>query len=143
TAEQFTAQTQLFHKAGLYVWTSLVLGYPEETPDTIQNTFDCCRQNGIYPSAGYLLPQPGSAMYTYAVEKGFVIDEEDYLLKMGDRQDLRLNMTSMADEDFEQHVVAGLRKCNELLGLGLKEENLVKTQYYRAGGETPKVSASS
>ncbi|MDR3560122.1 MAG: radical SAM protein [Negativicutes bacterium] len=131
TVDQFSTQTKLFHKAGLAVFTSLVLGYPEETPETIRKTFDCCIENKIYPSAGFLLPQPGSSMYDYAIQNGYIVDEEDYLLKMGDRQDLRINMTSMTDEEFENHVRDGLRKCNEAFGLGLKEENLIKTQRYR------------
>lgn len=132
TIEQFSRQTELLHKAGLTVWTSLVLGYPQETPETIKKTFDCCIQNKIYPSSGYLLPQPGSGMYNYAIKNGFIKDEEDYLLKMGDRQDLRINLTSMGDEEFSLYVLAGLKRCNDDLGLGLKEEQLIKTQYYRA-----------
>jgi len=132
TVEQFSKQTQLFHKAGLTVWTSLVLGYPQETPETIRKTFECCIQNKIYPSTGYLLPQPGSAMYDYAVKNGFIIDEEEFLTMMGDRQDLRINMTSMSDTEFEEHVLKWLKKCNEELNVGLKDDQLIKTQYFRA-----------
>lgn len=132
TVEQFTKQTELFHRAGLAVWTSLVLGYPQETPETIKKTFDCCIQNRIYPSVGYLLPQPGSQMYDWAIKNGFIKDEEGYLIKMGDRQDLRLNMTSMTNDEFQQHVIDGLKRCNEALKLGLKEDMLIKTLHYRA-----------
>lgn len=132
TSDSFSRQTQLFHKAGMPVVTSLVLGYPQETPETIRRTFDCCIENRIYPSAGYLLPQPGSKMYDYAREHGFIRDEEEYLLLMGDRQDLRVNMTSIPDEEFERHVLEGLKRCNRILDVGLDEENLIKTQYYRS-----------
>lgn len=130
--EQFSRQTQLFQKAGIQPVTSLVLGYPQETPDTIKKTFDFCIENRIYPSAGYLLPQPGSRLYGYAVEHDFIRDEEEYLLKMGDRQDLRLNMTKMSDEEFEKHVFDGLKRCNEEMGIGLKDEELIKYLYYRS-----------
>ena len=131
TPEQFSKQTQLLHKAGLAAWTSLVFGYPQETPDTIKKTFDCCIENRVYPSAGYLLPQPGSQMYSYAVEHGFIPDEEEYLLSLGDRQDLRLNMTQMTDDEFESYVVNGLNRCNQELNIGLEEEQLIKSQYYK------------
>ncbi|MBT0663918.1 radical SAM protein [Geobacter pelophilus] len=130
--EQFERQTELFHKAGLAVYTSLVFGFPEETPETIKKTFDCCVKCQIYPSGGYLLPQPGSKMYDYAVEHGFIVDEEDYLLSLGDRQDLRLNMTTMQDDELERCVMEGLRECNERLNLGLKDEELIKSTYYRS-----------
>lgn len=132
TVEQFSKQTELFHRAGLTVWTSLVLGYPQETPETIRKTFDCCIQNKIYPSVGYLLPQPGSSMYDYALKHGFINDQEDFLMKMGDRQDLTLNMTLMGDEELQRHVIEGLSRCNEALKIGLDKNQLVKTQHYRA-----------
>lgn len=133
TIEQFTFQTQLFHKAGIPVWTSLVFGYPQETPETIRATIDCCIQNQIYPSAGYLLPFPGSEMYQYALDHGFIDrkNEEEYLLKLGDRQDLRLNMTHMSDEVFERTIKEELNRCNKILNIGLTEDKLTKTQYYR------------
>lgn len=132
TTDQFSRQTELLHKAGLAVYTSLVFGYPQETPETIKSTFDCCIKNRIYPSSGYLLPQPGSPMYDYAVEAGLIGDEEEYLLAMGDRQDLRINMTNMPDDIFTEAVVDGLKRCNEILHVGLKEEELLRTTYYRS-----------
>ena len=132
TVEQFSRQTRLFHQAGIHVVTSLVFGYPQETPESIRKTFDCCIENRIYPSAGYLLPQPGSVMYDYAVKRGLIGEEEEYLLKMGDRQDLRLNMTKMSDQDLEKHVLEGLKRCNDELKVGLQYEELMKTTYYRS-----------
>jgi len=129
--EQFARQTELLRKAGLATMTSLVIGYPQETPETIKKTMECCIDNRIYPSSGYLLPQPGSGMYDYAIEHGFIEDEEDYLLMMNDRQDLRLNMTTMGDEEMENCVTEGLKRCNEVLGVGLDPDKLIKTQYYR------------
>lgn len=132
TVGKFSRQTRLLQKAGLATLTSLVLGYPQETPETIRKSFDCCIENNIYPSVGYLLPQPGSDMYDYAVDHGFIKDEEEYLLKMGDRQDLRLNMTRMTDDEFETNVVQGLKRCNDVLGIGLKESELIKTLHFRS-----------
>ncbi len=132
TVDQFVKTTELVHGAGITPVTSLVIGYPQETVDTICDTFKVCADNRIYPSAGFLLPQPGSVMYDYAVNNGFITDEEDYLLRMGDRQDLRINMTTMSDTEMEDAVLKGLRMCNETLNLNLREENLIKTQYYRS-----------
>ncbi len=127
----FSRQTSLLHKARIPVWTSIVLGYPQETHETINKTFDCCIANGIYPSTGYLLPLPGSSMYRYAREHKFIKDEEEYLLTMGERQDLRINMTAMPDEEFRETVMKELKRCNDALNIGLESENLIKTKYYR------------
>jgi len=133
TVEQFTFQTNLFHEAGLTVWTSLVFGFPQESPQTIRNTMDCCIQNGFFPSAGYLLPFPGSEIFEWARENGFIDkdDEESYLLTLGDRQDLRINLTSMSNAEFESILKSELDRANKELGLNLQCEDLTKTQYYR------------
>lgn len=132
TPEQFLTQTRLLKKAGLVPWTSLVLGYPQETCESIKKTFDCCIKGGVSPSVGYLLPQPGSVMYDYARENGFIPDEEEYLLAMGDRQDLRLNMTSLGDEEFVNCVEENTIRCSRELGLHVPEENPLKTMFYRS-----------
>ena len=134
TVDEFSYQTGLFHRAGIPVTTSLVLGFPQETPETIRKTFDCCIENRIYPSSGYLLPQPGSKMYDYALDHGFISkeNEEEYLLTMGDRQDLRLNMTGMSDDEFEANVLEGLERCNKELKIGLSRDELIKTKHYRS-----------
>ena len=131
TVEQFARTAKLFYQAGITPETSVVIGYPMETVDTIRNTFLCCAENKIYPSTGYLLPQPGSVMYDYACDNGFIGDEEEYLLQMGDRQDLRINMTQMSNDEMERAVKEGLEYCNKALGIGLDEEHLIKMQYYR------------
>ncbi len=131
TVEDFARTARLFYQAGITPRTSLVIGYPMETVDTIRDTFQVCEDCKIYPSTGFLLPQPGSVMYDYAKEYGFIPDEEEFLLKMGDRQDLRINMTKMTDAEMENAVLEGLFKCNTDLSIGLDKEHLVKTQYYR------------
>ncbi len=131
TVEDFARTARLFYEAGITPRTSLVIGYPMETIDTIRDTFRVCSECKIYPSAGFLLPQPGSVMYDYAREHGFISDEEEFLLQMGDRQDLRLNMTKMTDDEMEKAVLEGLSKCNTDLAIGLDKEHLIKTRYYR------------
>jgi radical SAM superfamily enzyme YgiQ (UPF0313 family) len=129
--EDFSRQCRILRKAGLYSWTSIVLGYPIETKESVRETIDCCIENGIYPSTGYLLPQPATPMYQYAKDHGFITDEEEYLLNLGDRQDLGLNMTQMSDEEFKETVLAALEEGRGRLGLDIGKDSLIKTGYYR------------
>lgn len=129
--EKFSRQVEICNKANLPSLTSIVIGYPNETEQTIKDTIDCCIANNIYPSAGYLLPQPGTAMYDYAVKQGFIKDPEEYLLAMGDRQDLRLNMTSMTDDELEGITQRELARCSAELNLGLDAGKLLKTGTYK------------
>lgn len=127
STEDFIRQKKLLDKAGLITLTSLVLGYPQETKETIKETMDLCYRLDIYPSMGYLLPQPGSPMYGYILKNKVITGEEEYLMSLGDRQDLRINLTKMSDGEFQGEVVKHLKRISDKLGLGLSEENLIKT----------------
>ena len=130
SVKDFVDQTIVLKKGGIIPLTSLVIGYPQETPETIKKTFDVCESCGIYPSVGYLLPQPDTPMYTYALEKGLIKDEEEYLLMMGDRQDFTLNFTQMKQEEMERLVEDRLRNLSKKLKIDLHEHNLIKTGHY-------------
>ena len=131
TKEQFIFQTELVKRAGLPVWTSIVLGYPEENFNTIKETFGVCSSLGIYPSIGFVSPQPGSSFYEYAKEYKYITDEESYLLSMTDRQDLQINFTTMPDDEFLSCVKEEAIKCKNACGIELDESKLFKTQYYQ------------
>jgi anaerobic magnesium-protoporphyrin IX monomethyl ester cyclase len=128
----FIEQAKVLKKAGIVSWTSLVIGYPEETEDTIRETFELCYQNDIYPSSGFLLPQPGTPIYEYAIENGFICDEESYLMDMGDRQDLRVNLTKIPTDQLQNCVNTHLRRIRDKLKLDLSDDQLVKSGKYRS-----------
>jgi len=130
--DDFVEQANVLKKAGIVSWTSLVIGYPEETEHTIRETFELCYQNGIYPSAGFLLPQPGTPIYDYARQNGLIMDEESYLLEIGDRQDLRLNLTKISNDRLFNCVNDNLRRISDKLQLNLSDNQLLKSGKYRA-----------
>nr|VFK27798.1 MAG: Radical SAM superfamily enzyme YgiQ, UPF0313 family [Candidatus Kentron sp. MB]VFK30207.1 MAG: Radical SAM superfamily enzyme YgiQ, UPF0313 family [Candidatus Kentron sp. MB]VFK75137.1 MAG: Radical SAM superfamily enzyme YgiQ, UPF0313 family [Candidatus Kentron sp. MB] len=125
--EDFTNQKLVLDKAGIHTNTSLVFGYPEETEETIKKTLDLCYDLNVYPSSGFLLPQPSTPMYDFAKAHGFIEDEEEFLLGLGDRQDLRFNLTAMTDEVFQQTVEEGLVRISEKLKFNFDKEKLLKT----------------
>ncbi|MDD5433509.1 MAG: radical SAM protein [Candidatus Pacebacteria bacterium] len=131
TVEEFNVQTRVLQQAGIKTSTSLVVGCPGETEETLKKTFDCCYDNNIYPSTGYLLPQPGTVLYQHAIETGKIKDEEEYLLAMGDRQDFTINLTDMEQEKMEYLVKSHLKRISDKLNLGLDPEHLIKTGHYR------------
>ena len=137
--EQFKKQKLLLDKAGIASSTSIVLGYPQETPETISKTYQFCLDLGIYPSSGFLLPQPGTPIYEWARRGGYIREEEEYVLQMGDRQDLGINLTKMRDEEFLNIVNYWLKRLNEEPELGLKDDQLLKTQHYRSKTKMAKI----
>ncbi len=130
--ERFIEQMNAGWEAGLSPTTSLVFGYPQETRETIKKTLETCRQARVYPSSGFLLPLPGTPMYEMARERDLVGDEEEYLLRIGDRQDLHVNLTQMADNDLVETVTEGLMKLRDKLGISMNDEEVIKTTYNRA-----------
>jgi len=130
--EDFIEQSKAIDEAGIGIKTSIVLGYPQETLETLKKTFDVCYDLNIYPSAGYLLPQPNTVMYVIAKEKGLIPDEEEYLLKAGDRQDFTLNFTQIPEDVFQNEVKKHLKRISDKIGLGLAEGQLLKTGHYKS-----------
>ncbi|MEW6618227.1 MAG: radical SAM protein [bacterium] len=125
--EDFIRQKKALDLVNIKTFTSIVLGYPQETPETLKQTFDICYELDVYPSVGYLLPQPGTPMYELAKKNGLIEDEEEYLLGLGDRQDLRINLTNMPDDVFQSEVKKHLKRIADKLSLNLSEERLIKT----------------
>lgn len=128
---RFLEQKSVLDDVGVRTWTNLVIGYPQETEATLRASLDFCYEHNMYPSAGYLLPQPGTEMYDYALEHGYIDDQEQYLLTIGDRQDLYVNMSQMGDDTMISITEEGLDRINRKLDLGLDRESLVKTTVKR------------
>jgi anaerobic magnesium-protoporphyrin IX monomethyl ester cyclase len=130
-ASFFIEQVHLLREVGIVCNTSVVFGYPIETPATIQQTFDLCLQARVYPSIGFLLPLPYTGMYEYAKQHGFITDEDAYLESITERQDICLNMTTMTDVEIMDEIKKGASKLNDALALGLDEDRLIKTGGYK------------
>jgi len=127
----FLEQTELLREAGIPVGTSVVFGYPIETRETIQETFNQCLKAKVYPSIGYLLPLPYTGMYEYAKNNKFITNEDKYLDAITERQDFCLNMTKMSEEEVKEEIKQGAMKLNKMLELNLDKNRLVKTGGYR------------
>lgn len=129
--EDFFETVRHFREQGIVCNTSVVFGYPIETLDTIRATFEQCVQARVYPSIGFLLPLPSTGMYDYALEHGFITDEDRFLDSITERQDICLNMTSLSDEEIMGAITEGAKELNTLLELGLSEDKFIRTQRYQ------------
>ncbi|MDC1073487.1 radical SAM protein [Gammaproteobacteria bacterium] len=130
-ASFFLDTVRILSDCGITCNTSLVFGYPIETRETIQETFDMCLAAGVYPSIGFLLPLPYTGMYDYAKEHGYIVDEDKYLDQITERQDICINMTSMSDEAIMEAIKDGAEKLSDALNMGLSRDRLIKTGGYQ------------
>lgn len=132
TPQDFVVQARMLQAAGVPTFTSVVFGYPQESPQTIAETFEVLRDARIYPSVGFLQPMPGTPMFAAAVAEGHINDVEAYLMRMGDRQDLRINLTQMSEGKMMGLIETHLRSLNAELELDLPAQDLIRTRVYRA-----------
>ena len=87
-------------KGGIIPKTSVFFGYPQETPETIKKTFDLCERCELMPGYGYLQPLPGTPIYNWAIQNGYIKNEFEYLMQTGNRQIFHLNLTKMPTDEF-------------------------------------------
>lgn len=132
TVKEFIEQCHVVREADIDVYTALVIGYPQETTDTLDETFRVLAEARVYPSVGFLQLMPATPMYRMAVEKGYIKNEEDYLRRMGDRQDIRINMTKYPDDFLMKYTEEKLKDLNQILKTGVPEDSLIKTKTYYA-----------
>ncbi len=126
----FKEQVGICREAGLITNTSLVVGYPKETKETIKETMTKLEKLRVYPSTGFLLPLPETGMWNYAIENNFIKDIDKYLTDITERQDFSLNMTSMKEKELKDEVLKWLQRLNKVFGNSLDSSKLLKT-----GGE--------
>ena len=126
---QFIEQAKALWEGGVTPLTSVIFGYPQETPETIQSTLDVCEKCNIFPSVGFLLPLPGTSIYEWAKGNGHIVNELEYLERIGDRQDFNINLTKMSDEEFVGTVTTKLETLAKRQGLDL--ESVFKTVTYQ------------
>lgn len=129
--QSFAEQKKALDNAEIATITSIILAYPQETEETLRETYNFCYDNDIYPSTGYLQPQPMTPMYDYAKKYGYIKDEEEYLLQMGDRQDLHINMSQISSIKLEFLTKEHLKRIRDKLKLNLPDDRLIKTGVVR------------
>ncbi len=75
TVEQARKAVKIVHKAGIPFNTSFILGFPEDTKETIRGTIDFAKElNADYVSFSLATPYPGSEFYNTVTTNGWKID---------------------------------------------------------------------
>lgn len=90
----------------------IILGYLGETKETLRETVNFCKRLGVKPLLFYPMPFPGTELYKTAIEKGFIKDEEEYLMTMDQNRlgEVFLNMTGMPNDVAMREVFAARRE---------------------------------
>ncbi len=115
-SKYFKEQIEICREAGLVSGTSIIVGYPQETKETIAETMSQLEKLKVYPSTGFLLALPETGMWDHAIQNGFIKDIDKYLTAITERQDFSLNMSKMSDKDLKAETMKWLNKLNKKFG---------------------------
>lgn len=89
----------LARETKLYVGANVIIGYPGETQESINATAQLFHRAKL--PAGFHLVQafPGTPLWDYAVQQGYIEDEIEYLRSCSDSdRHLKINFTDMSTE---------------------------------------------
>ncbi|OGL44004.1 MAG: hypothetical protein A2149_02985 [Candidatus Schekmanbacteria bacterium RBG_16_38_11] len=89
---------KLSREAGMIVTGTFIIGMPEETEETIQESRDFLRRNKIFNIPFFPVPYPGTILYDECKEKGIIGNDESYVASLEkDATELIINLTEIPD----------------------------------------------
>jgi len=101
TVEQASKAIRIVRKVGMNLWTSFMMGFPEETRETLEETIRFCIDNDIHlVTIFFVTPYPGTALYEQVKRMGLIKNEEEYISKLGDATELTINLTKWSDDEL-------------------------------------------
>lgn len=100
-------------------YSSLIIGFPGETRETIRETIDFCGRVEMNPEViFYATPYPGTALWEMAINLGKIMDVEQYVLNLGEQGErIAVNFTDWTDDE--------LRSLKEQMVQELRAQNLL------------------
>jgi len=119
TVEQAKNAIRLTKKYLGWADFSLMVGYPGETRETIQETIGFCKEMDLAPEVIFFMtPYPGTELYRLALEQGKIKDEEEYILGLGEQgEKIRVNFTDFSDKELykiQEEMINELKAWNKL-----------------------------
>lgn len=119
TVEQAKQAIKLTRKYMGWADCSFMIGSPGETRETIQETIDFCKELNLEPEVIFFVtPYPGTELYSLAKEQNKIVDEEKYILDLGEQgEKIRVNFTNFSDEELfhlQEYVIKELNAWNKM-----------------------------
>ncbi|MFH0831779.1 MAG: radical SAM protein [archaeon] len=100
TLEQMEEAIRVTRLSGIEITLGWMIGFPEETKETLQETINFCVKNEIsLTSMFFVTPYPGTPLYEETKERGLIKNEEKYLDKLHDSE-FNINLTKFSNEEL-------------------------------------------
>ncbi|MBF0347473.1 MAG: B12-binding domain-containing radical SAM protein [Magnetococcales bacterium] len=101
--QKSAANIALLRQHGIKIMTYIIVGYPGENEETLQETMDFLSANQLYSGMSFAFPFPGTELWRSGQESGIVPDVEDYLHRDSFiTQKLQYNFTAMSTARFAE-----------------------------------------
>lgn len=78
--ESYAALIERFRRHGIHVDGSIIFNMPGETRESLRDTVAFVRAQRLCCGCGFASPYPGTWLYDYSVEHGFIRDETRFIL---------------------------------------------------------------
>lgn len=126
--EGIEQKIRLIQNYGILLLTSLIIGFEWDTEQDFQELEKFVIKNGLQKKTKihYLTPLPNTRLFREAVEKGYIINEFEYVQNLGDLYWERMvNMTKLPDEVFDSWYKRLYALCSKDVVEPTSEEYLV------------------
>jgi radical SAM superfamily enzyme YgiQ (UPF0313 family) len=100
TVAQQKNAIRLTKKLGIQTYPTFIIGTPGETKETVKESIDFCKELSLIPEFFFMTPFPNTELYTYAMNKRLIKDEDKYIENLGECRELRINLTEMTNEEL-------------------------------------------
>jgi len=119
TVEQAKTAIRLTRKYLGWADCSFMIGTPGESRKTIQETIDFCKEIDLAPEVIFFAtPYPGTEFYNMAVQQGKIIDEEEYIINLGEQgEKIRVNFSELTDAELweaQEYMIRELNAWNKM-----------------------------
>lgn len=85
-------------EAGVALHASFILGFPDETPETVAETEAFIRRNDLSgASVFFLTPYPGTEIWEHALSSDHIPNPDTYVEALASQHDLNANLTNYPD----------------------------------------------
>lgn len=99
--EQAIEAIRAAEKVGLRHPTSFIIGSPDETKETIEETVQFAIKTNIPVQAVMInTPYPGTPLFYEALKRGKIKDLEAFVMSLGDALDLTVNLSDIPDDEL-------------------------------------------
>jgi radical SAM superfamily enzyme YgiQ (UPF0313 family) len=98
---------------------SFMIGTPGENRQSIEETVAFCKELELVPEVIFFTtPYPGTELYKRAIAAGKIVDEEEYLLNLGEQgEKIMINFTEFSDNELfktQEWLIAELNAWNKI-----------------------------